>query len=371
MMPTFTAQPIEFVAPEGFHALSPSIACIGEQTVLVIGTTNYKARKNEDKNSVEGSHSVARKFLLRLNTEFDVLQCEEILPPTNHAQSLAFWGIEEPRLFLWRGALWFSSPIRQQPISATRPCGQVLARIEHGPERGYRVAELRLLPPEDRGQGVQSWVPQVAGDRLRFIRGCDPISVADEQAKVILDATPPIALDHLCGGSQAIAFDGGWLALMREATERHEKRYHFHRFVWFDNTTLLKRVMSPFFLHNGGIEAPAGLAWHNDIRCIIVSYHAGEGEAWIATVNSEDVRCILDDVDRLPTSMPGDDYQALHHVVPLEISRPVLTPSIDLQWSRQKRPELCRILGDEPRIFILARFLARCTSPPLRESHPL
>ena len=59
-------------------------------------------------------------------------------------------------------------------------------------------------------------MPHVAGDRLQFIYLCDPTRILDEQARKVVETTPPIAAEQFRGGSQAIAFDGGWLALIHE-----------------------------------------------------------------------------------------------------------------------------------------------------------
>ena len=91
-----------------------------------------------------------------------------------------------------------------------------------------------------------------SGDQLQFIYLCDPTRVVDENARTLAEATPAIAAEQFRGGTQAIAFDGGWLALVHEVSERDKLRYYQHRFVWFDSAERLRRVSRPFyFIKNG------------------------------------------------------------------------------------------------------------------------
>ena len=291
VMPSFAARPIGFAAPAGFRSLNPSVARLGDRIMVIQAV----ARSGESADP-EVSANPIRHFLLSLDADLDVLGCEEILPSEERPQSDPSLdpGFEEPRLFSWRGALCCTST---SPATNDRG-GQVLARIAGGLPDTCRFAEMRMLPANDR-ESSKSWIPRAAGEELRFIGDCDPTLVVDEQGRWIVDAIPPIAAAHFDGGSQAIEFDGGWLALIRDAAVR-EARHRLHRFVWFDGLDRLRLITRPFFLHNNAVEAAAGLAWHNDASRLVISYGAGDDEAWIATVESEDVRRILDEAADLP-----------------------------------------------------------------------
>ena len=142
-------------------------------------------------------------------------------------------------------------------------------------------------------------MPRVTGDTLQFVYLCDPTRLVDDQAQTVAESIPPIAAGPFRGGSQLIAFDGGWLALVHEARIRDTQREYRHRFVWFDEATGLQRVSRPFYFHKHGVEFAAGLAWHPDARRLLVSYGVDDAEAWLATVEAEDVRPMLDDVEQL------------------------------------------------------------------------
>ena len=68
---------------------------------------------------------------------------------------------------------------------------------------------------------------------------------------------------------------------------------------------MLRGVSRPFcFNSTKGLEFAAGLAWHPDGKRLIVSY-SGAGEAWIATVDADEVRQVVEDIGRLPWGVPG------------------------------------------------------------------
>ncbi len=112
----------------------------------------------------------------------------------------------------------------------------------------------------------------------------------------------PIQAADFRGGSQVIAFDGGWLALVHQTRVRDGQRQYRHRFVWFDEELKLRGVGRQFFFRKHGVEFAAGLAWHPDGKRLVISYGVGDNEAWIATVDGDDVRRVLDDAERLPSA---------------------------------------------------------------------
>ena len=58
------------------------------------------------------------------------------------------------------------------------------------------------------------------------------------------------------------------------------------------------------------LSSPPGLAWHPDGKRLLISYSVADSEAWIATVDSEDVRRLLEDISRLRSARPETGEQA-------------------------------------------------------------
>ena len=109
-------------------------------------------------------------------------------------------------------------------------------------------------------------MPLVHSGELRLVHLCDPTQVLDGGARTIVKFLPAIAADTFRGGTQPIAFEGGWLALIHEvvAPDDYARRVYYHRFVWFDAAWMLRGVSRPFSFQQTRIEFAAGLAWHPD-----------------------------------------------------------------------------------------------------------
>jgi hypothetical protein len=151
------------------------------------------------------------------------------------------------------------------------------------------------MEPDGMKRHEKNWMPQAEGHTLRFLYSCDPVRVVDEHGRTIAEVASTVAADHFRGGSQAINFFGGWLALIHEVQMVGGSRRYQHRFVWFDAMNVLRSVSSQFFFQANGIEYAAGLAWHPDGKRLLISYGVGDSEAWIAIVEALEVRRALTD----------------------------------------------------------------------------
>jgi hypothetical protein len=295
MMPSFAARPVGFTPPDGYHPTNPSVARQGEQIVLVQRCVNY-THGDGQYHTPSGEPSRTRNFLLRLNGNLDIQSSTEILLPLNLPKPAP--GVAtvfaDLRLFAWGGELWCNGYFRE--LTPTGLCQQVLARIDESGQRPCRLADWRVLVPEGSPQHEKNWMPLVAGEMLKFIYRCDPTRVVDEAARTVAETTPAIAAEEFRGGTQAIDFDGGRLALIHEVMPGacEKQRVYHHRFVWFDAADALRRVSRPFFFRKKGIEFAAGLAWHPDGKRLLISYGVDDGEAWIATIAASEVLSVLD-----------------------------------------------------------------------------
>ncbi len=268
---------------------------------MVQRTVNYLMTGDNQYETPNGAPIHTRNFLLRLDPSLDTQSSTEILPPADMPEPLyePVKGFEDMRLFAWRGELWCISNLRE--LTAEGWCEQVLARIDQNAPGDSRLTDWRVLRPEGPRLHEKNWMPLVDDDRLQFIYLCDPTRILDEQARTIAETVPPIAAEEFRGGSQLIPFDGGWLALIHELLlwSAPGRRSYHHRFVWLDKARIVRGVSRAFFFHKKSIEFAAGLAWHPDGKRLMVSFSVGDHESWIATIYADDVRGVLQDVERL------------------------------------------------------------------------
>ena len=139
---------------------------------------------------------------------------------------------------------------------------------------------------------------------IRFIYSYENSIVVSAFGDEIQRANPTLALDHIRGGSQAIEFEGGWLAVCHEVALAEQRRHYIHRFAWFDAATALSRLSEPFKLSEDQIEFVAGLARHPERDTLILSYGVADRESWLASVPIAEVRRLLG-----LTAMNADENQ--------------------------------------------------------------
>lgn len=300
MMPSFAAREVSFTPPEGYHPLNPSVARWGEQIMLVQRTANFILNGDNQYETPNGAPVHTRNFLLRLDPMLKIESSTEILPPRDMPEPLypRVIGFEDMRLFSWQSELWCTSTVRE--LTEEGWCDQVLARIDQRPNQDSRLTDWRVLRPEGQRRHEKNWMPLVDHDRLQFIYLCDPTRILDEQARNVAETLPQITAADFRGSSQVIPFDGGWLALIHEVLSGHDsqRRTYQHRFVWLDEARVLRRVSRAFYFHKSAVEFAAGLAWHPDGKRLMVSFSVQDRESWIATVDAEDVRNVLQDAER-------------------------------------------------------------------------
>ena len=313
LLPSFAAEPVDFTPPEGSHPMNPSVARRGDELVMVQRTVNFVLEDGNYRTPGDGPVET-RNFLLRLDDGLRVRSAAEILPPLDlppPAFALVL-GFEDMRLFARQGALWCVAVLCELTPEGWRQ--QVLARIDERGAGPYRLVDWRVLEPQGPLRHEKNWMPFVepdaaepGGERLRFVYLCDPTSIVDAAARRVAEASPAIAADAFRGGSQAIAFARGWLALVHEVGfdgADNKRRLYHHRFVWFDASYALRGVSRPFIFERPGIEFAAGLAWHPDGKRLVISYGVGDGMTRLATVAADEVRAVLDDATRLPSGAP-------------------------------------------------------------------
>ena len=192
-----------------------------------------------------------------------------------------------------------------------------MACLDAGGAGPIRLTLRRLLRTQGRHQ--QQWMPRVTrvpgeagAEQLQFITDCDPTRVISDDARPILETTPAIAVERFDGGTPVIDFNAclsqgtgdGWLSLIHE-TEKHDgEQYDRHRWVWFDEASVLRGVSLPFFFGREGIERAAGLAPHPDGKHFLIS--CGGDKAWLATVDAGDIRKVLEDAQHISWGEAGE-----------------------------------------------------------------
>lgn len=313
-MPSFSARPIGFTPPDGHRPSSPSVTRLGARIVLVQPTVNCTLKEDGRPDTPEEAPSQTRNFLVHLDADLVVQSATEILAPADLAEAAdrAEPGFEAIRVFAWREQLWTVACSRA--LTADSWCEPVIARIDDRGPGPYQMTDWRVLHPLGTKLLDTSWMPLVkpAGidadsEQLQFFCAGDPVRIVDDQGQTVSEAASALCSEQFRGATQAIVFDGGWLALVHEVRTRpNEVRpIYQHRCVWFDDAARLGKVSRPFFFNDKGSEFAAGLTWHPNEEQLLISYGVGDSESWIGLVDASEVRLLLQATGNL---LPGEAH---------------------------------------------------------------
>jgi glycosyltransferase involved in cell wall biosynthesis len=302
-MSSFSTRRIPFTPPDGWTPMNPSIEVLNDKIYCVIRTVNYTMDEH-GRYLIKSTHGEAnstnpintRNYLAEIDDRFRIDSVKEILPPEGFpppAYDLVI-GFEDTRLFAWRGGLWTTSNLREQ--NAEGWCEQWLAKLTENPHT-YQLhyTDPKVIRPEGPKQNEKNWAAIVANHNhdLQFVYRLGEF--LDPATGKITKRKTRYAADTLSGGTQYIPFRSGYLGVIHEAhvSPATNKRYYTHRFVYMGMEQAWTKVSRPFVFHDKVIEFAAGLAWHPDGKRIMISYGREDKEAWIATVEPQDVSDFL------------------------------------------------------------------------------
>ena len=198
-----------------------------------------------------------QSYLMRLSPDLalrDVVFVEDRHLRTHEA---ALDGIEDYRLFHWRGAVWVLGSARNATANTNV---MVLARLE-----GHVLADAVFLPSPLGARIEKNWVPLVLGETLHFIYSQDPLRVfrlGDGQLHPVAQSlSPPLA--RCSGSSCAMALPKGqWRSVVHRYDGVKDMRWRVYEHLIADYAAdfTLSRISRPFRFEFDGVEFCAGLA---------------------------------------------------------------------------------------------------------------
>jgi hypothetical protein len=297
LLPSLQFHPLSIPAPKGFHPVNIAICRWGDQLIGIVRAANWKLT---DTGWYEiGEDSAWRSHIMFVHLDHDLrvvcfsdLHPPQDMPPPQYALEIGF---ADPRPFVWRGDVWCVAAVAQ--LNRSGLTEMVLARIDQTRPQHFVLTDWRVVPSGMPPRWEKNWMPQVVGDELRLIYSVDPTRILADSGDVLLNEPAPIAAENFRGGSQAIAFDDGWLMVIHEVERGNARSRYFHRFVWMDCANKLRRLSRRFYLQQVGYEYVAGMAQHPDGDRLILGCSVNCLDLFLAVVNANDVRAMLMDID--------------------------------------------------------------------------
>lgn len=278
---------------EGFIQMNPSVTRFHDQLLCNVRTVNYKIDRNGryeilgKDGTYSDTHPIhTRNILCELNNDLTIKASRELveidpLPPK--------WGYvtghEDIRLFQWDDGLFAVSCRRD--LNSEGYCEQILAEVT---TEGITTGERLLVEPR---QHEKNWMPVIEHGKLRFIYRLG--TFVNTIGVFWYSPSHHLETSNISGGSQIIPFKTGWLGLVHEArlSPSDGLRYYQHRFVFLDHNMIVTGLSLPFVFQDRQIEFVAGLAQHPNGTQLVISYGVKDREAWLATVDIDEVAALV------------------------------------------------------------------------------
>lgn len=282
--------------PGGSAGFNPSIAADGDGFSAVIRTINAE-RDHEGRYVFIPPGGIRTiNYLVRLDRQFRMRQCQrieddQVLASTPQAAN----GLEDARLFQWRGGWWFSaSGLTYKPRTETTI---TLCRLE-----GNRVTDCTAISSPAGQQYEKNWMPRVSGDQLQFVYWISPMQIVhwrDGGGEYERIGGEVSALSGWSGSSQIIRYGWNWICVVHFAIRSEYPRKYMHAFVELDDDFRVLRVSKPFTFDGVRVEFCSGLVLTD--THIILSYGSKEQEARL-------LRLPLSIMERLLRGTPASNF---------------------------------------------------------------
>ncbi len=299
----YIERPLSLELPTTHH---PHNGCIIRQDagyLVAARAVNYGVSRLTHRLIVPGgpAHVDSQNWLVRLDRDLrvrEVTQVNDVF--CKQAGSLAQNGLEDPRLFTWRGrlhALWSAGRVGSNVwdnISNTMAIGVL---------HGRQIEGLRFIESPHGRKREKNWMPWVVGDELRLVYSVpDMETYRYEDGKLTplhKSAYADPRLRGYSGGSPLQRWGDDWMCAVhcaaratRQATAKLVRFFYIHRLIVVTDDFRIKAVSREFFLEHKGAEFCAGLSVEDD--GIILSYSARDCTSNLMKVPNAVVRGLFD-----------------------------------------------------------------------------
>jgi tetratricopeptide (TPR) repeat protein len=283
---------------DGYHCMNPSVCVHRGKLLTSIRTVNYVIDELGRYVIPPSDADVVKTTNYLADVSPDDYAVSNIRTVTDKTEKARFTtmvrGYEDLRLVSIEDQLYASATVRDH--KPHMPCEIAICTLR---DDGSITEDWIQPSPRDE----KNWMPLVYEGRLCFLYSVDPTVVLrfDPPSGIcqeIARSTPPLALDHIRGGSQVVAIPGhGWLAVTHEVVILDDRRRYLHRFVRLDDAFRVTHVSHAWRIRPLlSVEFVAGMVLHDEK--IVLSAGFDDREACFVILD-------LKEVVRLASEIPA------------------------------------------------------------------
>lgn len=273
---------LELPALTAHKPCNPSIVATQNGYECTHRGSNYDLEQSPDYQFFYGSGRYGRadsqNYFSELTDDLELKSCDFIEDRHVRAEPYAADGIEDLRLFYWKGQRYVTGTA----LDHGAPRGtMLLARLENN-----RLLDWRTIQSPVNYHMEKNWMPRVTGNDLTFLYYPNPLQIFEYSAgKAQLIYGPRReSLDKYSGSSQVVQRGDTFFAVVHR---RYKMRFYEHKVLEFSKDWQLIRESDEFMFESPQIEFCAGLAFKDDK--ITFSYGVMDKKAVLLQLNFPDL----------------------------------------------------------------------------------
>lgn len=191
-----------------------------------------------------------------------------------------FVGLEDARLIKWDGRFWITGVRRD---TTTHGQGRMeLSELDIQEDSVTEIARYRIEAPNDPNSYCEkNWMP-ILDKPFQYVKWTNPTEIVEVYTETCTSKTLKLGETvqlprDIRGGSQAIPFEDGYLALSHEvdlfkSPEGRKDSVYYHRFIFWDKDFNLIKTSPEFHLLDGHVEFSIGMAERGDSYLITFGF---------------------------------------------------------------------------------------------------
>lgn len=293
--------------PQNYLPMNPSMFGTSDGLLVNCRSVNYYMKNQQWYVLQPDGYVRTRNFLTRYNWDLEPLKQNEIIaPPAKVKPKKPIAGLEDCRIFNWRGSIWVicSSWEYHTPPCADGP-QQCLGELEFDSSVWKFKRFIALKSPQNR-TCEKNWLPLVHCGELYLIYESNTLlkpNLETGECTTVYQHQGLLDFSSLRGSAAPIPYpirgEPGYLYVVHEVLEREKAgRLYLHRFVWLNNRLEIAKISVPFLLREQGIEYIAGISMNPNRKDLYIGVGIADREAYIVQTTTEKINSFLQDVSQ-------------------------------------------------------------------------
>lgn len=296
-----TILPVPFTAEYGWYPCNPSIIKTAHRYLIAVRTVNYTIDPGHCYKLPDDGVVRTRTFAFRNWNGIEAYSYPESVIELEQKIEHKSWvqGLEDVRIYAVEGGDVFALANRSDwgPMIDGKRLYPRMMKVRWKLSDGSLIEERPIDIKEIGSSCEKNWLPFVDHERHLAIYWHEPFQIIDLDTSAIVSSTlfSVYDLSGFRGSAAPIPWDGGWLYVIHEVTNRtvngKNEYFYLHRFCWMTSEYVLNKISDLFFLDTLGVEFCCGMTTRDD--GVILSFGVKDNVAKLAVVSKKVIDAYL------------------------------------------------------------------------------